>query len=658
LGIPTGGGGTVYTVGGTVSGLTGTGLVIQDNGTDDLVVAANVNSFVFATALSNGAAYAATVKTPPAGQTCTITNSSGTVAGANVTNVAVACTTSITGVVHETSNISSPTTWTSDKIHIIDSSISVSSALTINPGTIIKFKSGGYINVSTGGTIIADGGTIATSIIFTSIKDDIHGGDTNLDAALTLPAAGDWHGVKLSASGSKFNYCEFYYGGCSNTAALEIYSSNGQSATITNSIFAHNGDTDKINAVPALDAGSGSAGTVITGNTFYDNKVPLRISKNFSIDDTNSFDNVVSAPTNSQPNKYNGIIVYGCGSVTSNINWSAAKAPFVIGNPIDACNYFNIDASASLTLGDNVVLKFFSGGNITVNGTLTADAASGNKIVFTSIKDDAHGGDTNKDGSATAAAAGDWQGITLRANGSKFNHSEFYYGGNSNTSPLKFYGSNGQSATITNSTFAHNSDTDKISAAPALDAGGGLATTVITGNTFYDNKVPLRISKTFSMDDSNSFDNVVSAPTNSQPNKYNGIIVYGCGSVTSAINWSAKKVPFVIGDPIDACNYFNIDGSASLTLGDNVVLKFFSGGIITLSAGGILTQGAGDWFTSINDDSHLGDTNGNNAITTSAKGDWTGIQYPVTAPGSAWVTDKRYADWSNILYATNTSHTP
>ena len=48
-------------------------------------------SFTFATPLAGGAAYSVTVKTNPSGQTCTVSDGSGTVASANVTNVAVSC---------------------------------------------------------------------------------------------------------------------------------------------------------------------------------------------------------------------------------------------------------------------------------------------------------------------------------------------------------------------------------------------------------------------------------------------------------------------------------------------------------------------------------------------------------------------------------------
>ena len=79
-----------YSVGGSVSGLAGT-VVLQDNGGDNLSVSAN-GPFTFGTALAGGAAYSVTVKSNPPGQTCTVANGSGTVAAANITNVAVSCT--------------------------------------------------------------------------------------------------------------------------------------------------------------------------------------------------------------------------------------------------------------------------------------------------------------------------------------------------------------------------------------------------------------------------------------------------------------------------------------------------------------------------------------------------------------------------------------
>jgi hypothetical protein len=82
-----------YTIGGTVSGLSGSGLVLQDNGSDTLTISTN-GAFTFATAVAAGSAYSVTVQTQPSNpaQTCTVTNASGT-ATANVTNVSVSCST-------------------------------------------------------------------------------------------------------------------------------------------------------------------------------------------------------------------------------------------------------------------------------------------------------------------------------------------------------------------------------------------------------------------------------------------------------------------------------------------------------------------------------------------------------------------------------------
>lgn len=83
-----------YTVGGSVSGLQGSGLVLQDNLGDDLSPANN-GSFVFASAIAIGGAYSVTVKTQPTNvwQICAVTSGTGNVGAGNVTKVAVTCVT-------------------------------------------------------------------------------------------------------------------------------------------------------------------------------------------------------------------------------------------------------------------------------------------------------------------------------------------------------------------------------------------------------------------------------------------------------------------------------------------------------------------------------------------------------------------------------------
>ncbi len=79
-----------YTIGGTVSGTSGAGLALKLNGGADFAIAGD-GAYTFPGSLPSGTAYAVTVSASPVGQTCSVANGSGTVAGANVTNVDVTC---------------------------------------------------------------------------------------------------------------------------------------------------------------------------------------------------------------------------------------------------------------------------------------------------------------------------------------------------------------------------------------------------------------------------------------------------------------------------------------------------------------------------------------------------------------------------------------
>ena len=83
-----------FTVGGTVSGLVGAGLVLRNNGANSLSINAN-GAFTFSAPIASGAPYAVTVLTQPSApsQTCSITAGTGSVGSANVGNVAIHCAT-------------------------------------------------------------------------------------------------------------------------------------------------------------------------------------------------------------------------------------------------------------------------------------------------------------------------------------------------------------------------------------------------------------------------------------------------------------------------------------------------------------------------------------------------------------------------------------
>jgi hypothetical protein len=86
--------GPSYTLGGTVAGLSGSGLVLRNNGGSSLAVASGAIAFVFPGTLNSGAAYNVSVSAQPTApaQICSVANASGTVS-ANVGTVLVSCLT-------------------------------------------------------------------------------------------------------------------------------------------------------------------------------------------------------------------------------------------------------------------------------------------------------------------------------------------------------------------------------------------------------------------------------------------------------------------------------------------------------------------------------------------------------------------------------------
>lgn len=76
-----------YTIGGTLSGMTGT-IVLMNNGANNFSFPAN-GPFTFPVAASG--IYNLGVFAAPPGQECAVTNGTGTIGGVNVTNIAIAC---------------------------------------------------------------------------------------------------------------------------------------------------------------------------------------------------------------------------------------------------------------------------------------------------------------------------------------------------------------------------------------------------------------------------------------------------------------------------------------------------------------------------------------------------------------------------------------
>ncbi|MBR0459332.1 MAG: hypothetical protein IJJ26_08845, partial [Victivallales bacterium] len=123
-----------------------------------------------------------------------------------------------------------------------------------------------------------------------------------------------------------------------------------------------------------------------------------------------------------------------------------------------ATGNLTIARGITLTIDPGAVLKFNAGQGITVNGKLEALGTRAQPIVFTSIKDDAHGGDTNQDGSNTWPEEGDWVGVAVNGGEVVMDNVVMEWGGygqftNQGDAMLRC---NSGSVTLDNSRLAHS----------------------------------------------------------------------------------------------------------------------------------------------------------------------------------------------------------
>ena len=308
------------------------------------------------------------------------------------------------------------TTWSKDTIYIVENVVNVGAKLTIQPGTIVKMDNGRlncYVSstgTSPNGNIIACG-TASEPIIFTSVKDDTQGGDSNGDGNLTSPQLNDWHSIELGnlTETDVFQYCKFYYGGA-DYYTLDAVTSHP--VIIDHCEFAHDAPTTSTLVydyhVATLNMINANTASSITNCTFYDCGAPFSFCSQFPVSN-NIFHNPNSP---SETNKSNAIYVVLEGGVNDavwfkNKNFDITEVPYV----------FNIVNGAALTdtitLSNNVIFKFASGPNSIIQlqqGGYIRNY-NGQGVFFTSALDDAHGGDTNHDGIATSPQTGDWLGI-------------------------------------------------------------------------------------------------------------------------------------------------------------------------------------------------------------------------------------------------------
>lgn len=490
--------------------------------------------------------------------------------------------------------------------------------LTIQAGAILKFSFAGNIGLGIEGVVNAMPGAI-----FTSIRDDTAGGDTNGDGAMTQPAPGSW-GQITCLSASTFDGVEVRYAFC----GFSLYEDTGN-ATLTNVQITQCADA-------GIDMNSSSRPTVqgctITNCAWAVNGARL--------------DGLPTFTGNSASGNTKGDYVTVSGT-TLELNTIVGPNNSLDFRPLVVCDGIYVPPGFQLDIQSGTVLKFgvppthincgFQ--DVVVDGTLVA-----NGVTFTAFEDDTVGGDTNKDGKLTQPMVGDWGGLRFRgqSDASRLENVEVFYAGRVNVPPNAPAPAVDLVAADIVLDNVHVTD----SAGPGLRVGEGSSASfpTVANCTFERNvghavdRVPLQAVAGFSNNvaTDNGRDHMQLVATGPE-------LLGGFASIAQANSLNELGL-------FEVVQSIRVLQGAELALGSGVVLKWATGNRELLVEGTLTALGGFDpiVLTSITDDFVGGDSNADGGATAPAPGDWTGLK--LTSGASASVLDGlvvRYAGRAN-----------
>jgi hypothetical protein len=556
--------------------------------------------------------------------------------------------------------------WDADLPYVLSNlSVPAGVTLTLGPGAVVK---GPGMTVS--GRLVASG-TEEARVTFTSLKDDSAGGDTNGDGAATSPARGDWGTIRLPAGASaEIRHADVRYGGrhynswdprsallveggslILDRSSVSLSSNDGVQVTAGAAVVS--GSALSSNYYSGLALLSGSAGVAssslasngtgvsassgslsLTGCSFAGNGAAVSVDGSVAL---TNWGNSASG------NGSNGISVGG--TLTADALW-VADLSYVSRGPL------TVAPGVTLAVGSGAVVKVQ--GEVIVRGSLVADGMPGARVTFTSLKDDSAGGDTNGDGAATSPARGDWDWVRfLPGSSGDLRYADFRWGGGhwgdpgsqvsveggvvsllgSSLSLGRSVGASVSSGSLTaeETSFSSQQYGLQVAGGSASAAGSSFSGNSSAGAYAYGGALTLG-GCVFSGNGAAVYARGAAAYSGSgnsaSGNALNGVLL---GGDVTADRHLAADLPYVVNQ------WFRVLPGVTLTVDPGAVVKLSSefGVAGSLVADG--TPGARVTFTSLKDDSAGGDTNGDGAATSPAKGDWAAVR--VEAGGTAVLRD-------------------
>ncbi len=478
-----------------------------------------------------------------------------------------------------------------------DFTIPIGVTLTLDEGVVIKPDNARIWTV--GGTLITTG-TIGNPVVFTSYRDDDYGGDSNGDG----PTNGSWidwsHILFESTAGaSNLDHTLFRYSGYNFYCTLEL---DGADITLTNSTIQEGYQS-------GLDLRGSSAKPTVSDCSFEDHRVYA----------------VEGATLDAIPG-FSGNTASGNGS--GDCIWISVPSPtadvtIVSDNGIDSTLVFgadcNIPAGTKVILGEGVIVKSAHSGNrITVDGALITEGSASSPVVFTSFRDDDYGGDTNSDG-ASSGGSTDWEGLQFESTSgdSVLEHTIVRWAGYNYRNGITLRGAN---ITLRGTTIRE-------CYSGGLTLQGMLARPTVEGCSFLNNGGYA----------------VGSVPVDAVPGFRDNQASGNSGGSYIDVTPASPAADVTL-DPENAINgalvmrqACTVPAGVTMNLRPGTILKFYGGAPSCTVHGSLNLQGTAGQrvvLTSLRDDDHGGDTNGDGPSTGGAI-DWAGLYYPADAEASS-----------------------